>query len=161
MKIHKRWHLESTEVVTKDIVAYNMSYLGKLLARYFFPWCVPFIQQSDLPPSLLDMQYSLHSSMLTTFYTVSKIVEEVMTCSWIKSGLVFVLQIPCCEPPTVKFCDGPCTKILPCGHPCKRRCKDPCTDKCLELVQSVNKCPKGHSVRLPCHLVNKGMMARF
>ncbi|KAK3888095.1 hypothetical protein Pcinc_007833 [Petrolisthes cinctipes] len=65
------------------------------------------------------------------------------------------VTMPCGETPTKEFCDGPCIKMLSCGHPCKRLCKDQCTDKCWELVKSFNRCPKGHTVPLPCHLVNK------
>ncbi|KAK4325721.1 hypothetical protein Pmani_003664 [Petrolisthes manimaculis] len=64
-------------------------------------------------------------------------------------------MMPCSGTPTVEFCDGPCMKKLSCGHPCKLRCKDECTDKCLELVMSSTKCPKDHSIQLPCHLVNE------
>ncbi|KAK4316795.1 hypothetical protein Pmani_012053 [Petrolisthes manimaculis] len=63
--------------------------------------------------------------------------------------------MPCSETPTVKFCDGPCIKLLSCGHPCKRLCKDRCTDECMELVSSGNKCPNHHDIQLPCYLLRK------
>ncbi|XP_069936097.1 NFX1-type zinc finger-containing protein 1 isoform X2 [Cherax quadricarinatus] len=70
-------------------------------------------------------------------------------------GCNHVVQIECHLPATNRKCNGKCPKRLPCGHPCAERCMDVCTVTCKKLVMSTNKCPKGHYIKLPCHLIGK------
>ncbi|XP_069936521.1 NFX1-type zinc finger-containing protein 1-like [Cherax quadricarinatus] len=70
-------------------------------------------------------------------------------------GCNHIAEIECGLPATSSKCDGNCLKKLPCGHPCTKRCMDECTVNCTVLTPNTVKCPKGHSFKLPCHLINK------
>ncbi|XP_069936734.1 NFX1-type zinc finger-containing protein 1-like [Cherax quadricarinatus] len=70
-------------------------------------------------------------------------------------GCNHTAEIECGLPATTSKCGGKCPKQLACGHPCTKRCMDVCTVKCSELVHSTTRCPKGHTIKLPCHLINK------
>ncbi|XP_071520848.1 NFX1-type zinc finger-containing protein 1 isoform X2 [Panulirus ornatus] len=76
---------------------------------------------------------------------VAKVVPECNHTAWIACGI----------PATTDVCDGSCQKKLPCGHPCSARCKEVCTVKCTHPVTITTKCPKGHSIMVPCHLSDK------
>ncbi|KAG0728367.1 NFX1-type zinc finger-containing protein 1 [Chionoecetes opilio] len=65
------------------------------------------------------------------------------------------VTVGCSQPATTDRCEGLCPKTLSCGHPCKAKCKEKCTTECLEIVATTNKCPKGHAIKLPCHLRTK------
>ncbi|XP_045618372.1 NFX1-type zinc finger-containing protein 1 [Procambarus clarkii] len=64
-------------------------------------------------------------------------------------------MIECGLPATASKCEGKCPRKLPCGHFCTKRCMDPCIVKCIELVPSTTRCPNGHIVKLPCHLIEE------
>lgn len=60
--------------------------------------------------------------------------------------------IPCGTPPP--YCDRPCSKPRPCGHPCPSKCHyGPCP-LCTVLVDK--ECGGGHGAmrRVPCHVTN-------
>ncbi|XP_064088896.1 NFX1-type zinc finger-containing protein 1-like isoform X2 [Macrobrachium nipponense] len=65
------------------------------------------------------------------------------------------VQVECGKPAEKKDCSGRCTMDLPCGHKCQMRCKDPCSTQCMARVPSNYKCPRGHVIKLPCHLLDK------
>lgn len=66
-----------------------------------------------------------------------------------------IVQVECGKPAEKSDCSGRCTLDLPCGHKCQARCKDPCSTQCMARVLSNYKCPRGHVIKLPCHLLNK------
>ncbi|CAL4097301.1 unnamed protein product, partial [Meganyctiphanes norvegica] len=62
------------------------------------------------------------------------------------------VQVACCEEPKMKHCKKTCPFELDCGHACQLRCCDECETNCPVLVETSNKCPRNHLIKLPCHL---------
>ncbi|XP_068247242.1 NFX1-type zinc finger-containing protein 1-like [Palaemon carinicauda] len=71
------------------------------------------------------------------------------------------VQVECSKPAEKSNCNGRCILDLPCGHKCQARCKDPCTTQCTVRVPSNYKCPRGHVIKLPCHLSKTGTDANY